>query len=111
MTINFLLVAFANEGELQGKITMYILQVMCRVLRRRIDRVRGKRNVEVGVETLVGEKWSNSCRCMERVVVGELGKWEKVNLVVLLVDKRALQVLLQDLVNPLRLSISLRMIG
>ena len=62
-------------------------------------------------EMLTSNDMSNSHRCMQRVFVGELSKWEKVNLVVLLVDKRALQVLLQDLVNPLRLSISLRMIG
>jgi hypothetical protein len=31
---------------------------------------------------------------MKRVVVGELGKWEKVNLVILLVAKRAPHVLL-----------------
>ena len=90
---------------------MYILQETCPFLRRRIDRVRGKRNVEAGVETVVCEKWSNSRRCMQRVVVGELGKWEKVNLVILLVAKRAPQVLFQDLVIQLRLSIGLWMIG
>ena len=71
---------------------------------------RGKRNVE-GVKTVVCEKRSNSHRCMQRVVVGELGKWEKVNPVVLLGAKRGPQVLFQDLVNPLYLSICLRMIG
>ena len=111
MTVSLLLVAFANEDELQGKIAMYILQETCPVLHRRIDRVRGKRNVEAGVETIVGEKWSKSCRCVQRVVVGELGNWEKVNPIVLLVTTRAPQSLFQDLVNPLFLSIGLRMIG
>ena len=48
---------------------------------------------------------------MQRAVVDELDKWEKANSVVLLVDKRAPQVLFQDLVNPLRLSIGLLMMG
>ena len=47
---------------------------------------------------------------MQRVVIGDLGKWEKDNLVVMLVAKRAPQVF-QDFVNPLRLSIDLEMIG
>ena len=101
----------SRKGELQGKVVMYILQEACPVLRTRIDRVRGRRNVEAGVETVVGEKWSNAHRCMQRVVVGELGKWEKANQVILLVAKRAPQVLFQDLVNPLRLSIGLWMIS
>ena len=110
-TVGLLLVAFSSEGELQGKVAMYILQETCQILRRRIDRVKGKRNVEVGVETVVSKKWSNSRRCMQRVIVGELGKWDKANPVLLLVAKRALQVLFQDLVNSLRLSIGLRMMG
>ena len=52
MPVSLLLVAFASEGELQGKIAMYILQETCPVLRRRIDRVKGKRNLEAGEETL-----------------------------------------------------------
>jgi hypothetical protein len=48
---------------------------------------------------------------MQRVVVGELGKWEKINPTFLLVTKRAPEVLFQDLVNPLHLSISFGMIG
>jgi hypothetical protein len=56
------LVAFANEGKLQGKVTMYILQEMCPVLHGKIDKIRGKRNVETGVETVVCKKWSNTHR-------------------------------------------------
>ena len=76
--VRLLLVVFSSEGELQGKVMMYILQGTCSVLCKRIESVRGKRNVEAGVETV--EKWSNSRRCMQRVVVGKLGKWEKDNI-------------------------------
>jgi hypothetical protein len=58
---------------------MYILQETCPVLSRRIDRIGGKRNIETGVETVVCEEWSNTHRRMQRVVVGKLSKWEKVN--------------------------------
>jgi hydrogenase maturation factor len=55
---------------------------MCLVLPRRINKIRGKRNVEARVEIVVCKKWSNSYRRMQRVVVDEFGKWEKVNVAI-----------------------------
>jgi hypothetical protein len=79
-------VSHASEGKLQEKVAMYILQETCMIHYRR------KINVEVRAETVIYEKWSNTRRRMRRVIIGELDKWE-VNLVILLVAKRAPQVL------------------
>jgi hypothetical protein len=43
---------------------MYIFQEMCLVLYQRIDKIRGKRNVEAGVEIVVYKKWSSTHRHM-----------------------------------------------
>ena len=61
--------------------------------------------------SIVGEERRNTGGRMRGVVVSKLSKWQEVAPIILLIIDVEAQVLLEDLVDALRLPICLRMIG
>src|SRR6266478_4802970 len=69
------------------------------------DDVSTCRSTEFWVISFVCKEWRHPCCCVHGIVVGKFGHWEKGSPIVLLVVRIHPQVLFQDLVSMLHLSV------
>ena len=63
------------------------------------------------MESVIGEKWGKCCSRMFGIIVVELGQWEEAGPVGLLIVAVDSKILLQDIIEALRLAVRLWMKG
>lgn len=97
--------------ELSAQLVMRAIELLCNVSGSRYSGALSEVRFKSGVKAKVGEEGGLLCGQVLTVVECELGEWQVVDPIVLLVGRVGLEVLLKCLVHVLSQSVHLRVVS